>query len=54
MAVERQGVWRRCEVEHDEPGDAQFKPERFDHVLLALDRAHDWAQHCISLDYVNA
>ena len=79
MAVERQGVWRRCdlytilfippgewhvfavvrllqcEVEYDEPGDAQFKPERFDHVSLAVDRAHErWAQHRISLDYVNA
>ena len=65
MAVERQGVWRRCdlytilfippgewhvfavvrllqgEVEYDEPGDAQFKPERFDHVSLAVDRAHE-------------
>ena len=61
MAVERQGVWRRCdlytilfippgewhvfavvrllqcEVEYDEPGDAQFKPERFQHVSLAVD-----------------
>ena len=79
MAVERQGVWRRCdlytilfiplgerhpfavvrllqgEVEYDEPGDAQFKPERFEHVSLAVDRAHErWAEHCISLDYVNA
>ena len=79
MAVERQGVWRRCdlytilfiplgerhafavvrllqdEVEYDEPGDAQFMPERFQHVSLAVDRAHErWAQHRISLDYVNA
>ena len=43
------------EVEYDEPGDAQFKPERFDHVSLAVDRAHErWAEHRISLDYVNA
>ena len=43
------------EVEYDEPGDAQFKPERFDHVSLAVDRAHErWAEHRISLDYVHA
>ena len=43
------------EVEYDEPGDAQFRPERYDHISQAGDRAEErWAEHRISLDYVNA
>ena len=43
------------EVEYDEPGDAQFRPERYDHISQAVDRAEErWAEHRISLDYVNA
>ena len=32
------------EVEYDEPGDAQFRPERYDHISQAGDRAEErWA-----------